>query len=166
MQNAKGMSITNEIVKFIAEIELDPKDKDAFTKALKESNDICAAFRREIAETEKELDKLTKAGKKDSEEFKKLNSQLELTKSKLQNSSKEANKYASILGINSMTYNQLKNHASKLRKELNSLHKESDPELWEKYNNELLATEKRMKEVKAGAEQSEGVFGRLKTVVN
>lgn len=94
------MSITNEIVKFIAEIELDPKDKEAFTKALKESNDICAAFRREIAETEKELDKLTKAGKKDSEEFKKLNSQLELTKSKLQNSSKEANKYASILGIN------------------------------------------------------------------
>lgn len=89
-----------------------------------------------------------------------------MTKSKLQNSSKEANKYASILGINSMTYNQLKNHASKLRKELNSLHKESDPELWEKYNNELLATEKRMKEVKAGAEQSEGVFGRLKTVVN
>lgn len=50
------MSITNEIVKFIAEIELDPKDKDAFTKALKESNDIYAAFRREIAETEKELD--------------------------------------------------------------------------------------------------------------
>ena len=73
------MSITNEIVKFIAEIELDPKDKDAFTKALKESNDICAAFRREIAETEKELDKLTKAGKKDSEEFKKLNSQIELS---------------------------------------------------------------------------------------
>lgn len=103
------MSVTNEIVKFIAGIELDPKDKEAFTKALKESNDICAAFRQEIAETEKEIEKLAKAGKKDSDEFKKLNSQLEITKSKLQSSSKEANKYASILGINSMSYNQLRN---------------------------------------------------------
>lgn len=159
------MSITNEIVKFIAGIELDPKDKEAFTKALKESNDICAAFRQEIAETEKEIEKLAKAGKKDSDEFKKLNSQLEITKSKLQSSSKEANKYASILGINSMSYNQLKNHASKLRKEINSLHKESDPENWEKYNNELIATEQRMKEVKAGAEQNEGAFSRLKKIV-
>ena len=159
------MSVTNEIVKFIAGIELDPKDKEAFTKALKESNDICAAFRQEIAETEKEIEKLAKAGKKDSDEFKKLNSQLEITKSKLQSSSKEANKYASILGINSMSYNQLKNHASKLRKEINSLHKESDPENWEKYNNELIATEQRMKEVKAGAEQNESVFGRLKNIV-
>ena len=58
------MSVTNEIVKFIAGIELDPKDKEAFTKALKESNDICAAFRQEIAETEKEIEKLAKAGKK------------------------------------------------------------------------------------------------------
>ena len=159
------MSITNEIVKFIAGIELDPKDKEAFTKALKESNDICAAFRQEIAETEKEIEKLAKAGKKDSEEFKKLSSQLELTKSKLQGSSKEANKYASILGINAMSYNQLKNHANKLKKEINSLHKESDPELWEKYNDELIVTEKRMKEVRAGAEQSEGVFSKLKTIV-
>lgn len=159
------MSITNEIVKFIAGIELDPKDKEAFTKALKESNDICAAFRHEIAETEKEIEKLAKAGKKDSDEFKKLSSQLEITKSKLQSSSKEANKYASILGINSMSYNQLKNHASKLRKEINSLHKESDPEIWEKYNNELIATEARMKEVKAGSEQTEGVFNRLKNIV-
>lgn len=165
MQNTKSMSITNEIVKFIAGIELDPKDKEAFTKALKESNDICAAFRQEIAETEKEIEKLAKAGKKDSDEFKKLNSQLEITKSKLQSSSKEANKYASILGINSMSYNQLKNHASKLRKEINSLHKESDPENWEKYNNELIATEQRMKEVKAGAEQNEGAFSRLKKIV-
>ena len=159
------MSVTNEIVKFIAGIELDPKDKEAFTKALKESNDICAAFRQEIADTEKEIEKLAKAGKKDSDEFKKLNSQLEITKSKLQSSSKEANKYASILGINSMSYNQLKNHASKLRKEINSLHKESDPENWEKYNNELIATEQRMKEVKAGAEQNESTFSRLKEII-
>ena len=159
------MSVTNEIVKFVASIELDPQDKDAFTKALKESNDVCATFRHEIAETEKEIEKLAKAGKGDSEEFKKLSSQLEITKSKLQSSSKEANKYASILGINAMSYNQLKNHAAKLRKEINSLHKESDPENWEKYNNELIATEQRMKEVKAGAGQGEGALSRLKKIV-
>ena len=113
------MSVTNEIVKFIAGIELDPQDKEAFTRALKESNEICATLRHEIAETEKEIEKLSKAGKNDSEAFKQLNRQLEITKSKLQGSSKEANKYASILGINSMSYNQLKNHAAKLRKELN-----------------------------------------------
>ena len=159
------MSVTNEIVKFIAGIELDPQDKEAFTRALKESNEICATLRHEIAETEKEIEKLSKAGKNDSEAFKQLNRQLEITKSKLQGSSKEANKYASILGINSMSYNQLKNHAAKLRKELNSLHKESDPEIWEKYNDELVATERRMKEVKAGADQGGNAFSRLKEII-
>ena len=58
------MSIQNEVVKFIAEIDLDAQDKAAFTKALKESNEECAAFRHEISETEKEIEKLAKAGKK------------------------------------------------------------------------------------------------------
>lgn len=159
------MSVSNEVVKFIAEIELDAQDKAAFTKALKDANDECATFRKEIARTETEMAKLAAAGKKDSDEFKKLGEQLNQTKDKLKASSKEANKYASALGVNQMTYNQLKAHASRLRKELNSLHKESDPRVWEKYNRELVATEKRMKEVQGGMKQSKGVLENIPSVV-
>lgn len=159
------MSVSNEVVKFIAEIELDAQDKAAFTKALKDANDECATFRKEIARTETEMAKLAAAGKKDSNEFKKLGEQLNQTKDKLKASSKEANKYASALGVNQMTYNQLKAHASRLRKELNSLHKESDPRVWEKYNRELVATEKRMKEVQGGMKQSKGVLENIPSVV-
>ena len=159
------MSVSNEVVKFIAEIELDAQDKAAFTKALKDANDECATLRKEIARTETEIAKLAAAGKKDSDEFKKLGEQLNQTKDKLKASSKEANKYASALGVNQMTYNQLKAHASRLRKELNSLHKESDPRVWEKYNRELVATEKRMKEVQGGMKQSKGVLENIPSVV-
>lgn len=158
------MSVTNEVVKFVAEIELDAQDKAAFTKALKESNEECAAFRKEIAKTEQDMAKLASAGKKDSDEFKKLGEHLNSTKEKLKSSSKEANKYASMLGLNSMTYNQLKAHASKLRKELNSLHKDSDPEVWEKYNKELTETEKRMKEVQGGIKQEKTAIESLSAI--
>ncbi len=159
------MSVSNEVVKFIAEIELDAQDKSAFTKALKDANDECATFRKEIARTETEMAKLAAAGKKDSDEFKKLGEQLNQTKDKLKASSKEANKYTSAIGVNQMTYNQLKAHASRLRKELNSLHKESDPRVWKKYNRELVTTEKRMKEVQGGMKQSKGVLENIPSVV-
>ena len=159
-----NMSVTNEVVKFVAEIELDAQDKATFTKALKESNEECAAFRKEIANTEKEMAKLASAGKKDSDEFKKLGEHLNSTKEKLKSSSKEANKYASMLGLNSMTYNQLKAHASRLRKELNSLHKDTDPEVWEKYNKELTETEKRMKEVQGGMKQEKTAIESLSAI--
>ena len=159
-----NMSVTNEVVKFIAEIELDAQDKATFTKALKESNEECAAFRKEIANTEKEMAKLASAGKKDSDEFKKLGEHLNSTKEKLKSSSKEANKYASMLGLNSMTYNQLKAYASRLRKELNSLHKDTDPEVWEKYNKELTETEKRMKEVQGGMKQEKTALESLSAI--
>lgn len=60
------MSISNEVVKFIAEIELDAQDKAAFTKALKDANDECATFRKEIALTETEMAKLAAAGARQS----------------------------------------------------------------------------------------------------
>ena len=53
------MSVSNEVVKFIAEIELDAQDKAAFTKALKDANDECATLRKEIARTEEEWEKFS-----------------------------------------------------------------------------------------------------------
>lgn len=158
------MAIENEVVKFIAEIDLDDQDKEAFTKALKECNAEAATLRKTIAETETAMAKLGAAGKKDSEEFKKLGEKLNDTKAKLKQNSAAANKYASALGINQMTMNQLKGYASRLRKELNSLHKESDPDVWEKYNQELIATEKRMKEIRGGVDEGKTAIESLQSI--
>ena len=157
------MAIEHEVVKFVAEIDLDPQDKEAFTRALKDSNEQCAALRKTIAETELAMSKLGSAGKKDSEEFKKLGVKLNETKDKLKETSKASNKYASALGINQMTMNQLKGYAKRLKTELNSLHKESDPKVWKKYNNELIATQKRMKELEGGMKDTGGILGLLKS---
>lgn len=59
------MSVSNEVVKFITEIELDAQDKAAFTKALKDANDECATFRKEIARTETEMAKLAAGARQD-----------------------------------------------------------------------------------------------------
>lgn len=158
------MAIENEVVKFIAEIDLDPQDREAFTKALKDCNTEAATLRKTIAETETAMAKLGAAGKKDSVEFKNLGKKLNETKDKLKETNKAANKYASALGINQMTMNQLKGYASRLRKELNSLHKESDPEVWEKYNKELIATEKRMKEIQGGMKQEKTAMESLQSI--
>ena len=155
------MAIENEVVKFVAEINLDTQDKEAFTKALKDCNSHAATLRKTIAETEAAMAKLGAEGKKDSEEFKALGKVLNDTKAELKENTQEANKYASALGINQMTMNQLKGYAARLRKELNSLHKESDPEVWEKYNKELIATEKRMKEVQGGMKGSQGTMEQI-----
>lgn len=164
-ENISIMAIQNEIIKVVAQVELDDQGRAEAAAGLKKLNDQCADLRKEIEKTETEMTKLAAAGKKDSQEFQDLGKHLKQTKEQLQASTKLANQHARALGLNQMTYNQLKANASKLRKELNSLHKESNPEAWENYNEELIATEKRMKEVQGGLKESENGLARLQSIL-
>ena len=159
------MSIQNEIIKVVAQVELDDQGRAEVAEGLKKLNDECADLRKEIEKTEVEMTKLAAAGKKDSQEFKDLGKHLNQTKDQLKANTKLANQHARALGLNHMTYNQLKAHASTLRKELNSLHKETESQKWEQYNEELVATEKRMKEVKGGMEDCGDGLARLQSIL-
>lgn len=145
------MAIEHEIVKFVAEMELDAKTTAQFTQGLKDSNDKCAELRKTIVDTQKKLMEMKSAGKENSDAYKELEKDLGKYNTQLQSASAHANKFASALGVNQMSMNQLKAYTKKLRNEMNSLHKETNPELWNKYNKKLKEAEKRMGELKGGS---------------
>ena len=143
-------TIENEVVRFVAKIDLDPEDEAAFRQGLKDSEAECANLRDTIASTAEKMSQLRARGEESSEEFKALESNLKDAKSELKAMTKQSEKYSSALGINQMSMKQLSIHAKQLRSALYSMSKEANPKLWEKYNKELVATEKRMKDVAFG----------------
>ena len=155
------MAIENEIVRFIAEMELDPQDQAKFTEGLKDSEKRCEALRDSIEATNKKLTELRLKGKENTNEFKNLEAQLKADTQALKETSKEAQRYSAALGINQMSIKQLQQHAKSLRSIISGLHKEADPQLWDKYQAELGATNARLKELKKGTEQTEGGFRAL-----
>lgn len=155
------MAIENEIVRFIAEMELDPQDQAKFTEGLKDSEKRCEALRDSIEATNKKLTELRLKGKENTNEFKNLEAQLKADTQALKETSKEAQRYSAALGINQMSIKQLQQHAKSLRSIISGLHKEADPQLWDKYQAELGATNARLKELKKGTEQTEGGFKAL-----
>ena len=155
------MAIENEIVRFIAEMELDPQDQAKFTEGLKDSEKRCEALRDSIEATNKKLTELRLKGKENTNEFKNLEAQLKADTRALKETSKEAQRYSAALGINQMSIKQLQQHAKSLRSIISGLHKEADPQLWDRYQAELGATNARLKELKKGTEQTEGGFKAL-----
>lgn len=157
------MAIEHEIVKFVAEMELDAKTTAQFTQGLKDANDECDALRKTIVDTQKKLMAMKAAGNENSDAYKELEKDLGKYNTQLKNASAHANKFASALGVNQMSMNQLKAYTKKLRNEMNSLHKDTDPELWNKYNTRLKEAETRMKELKGGVKETGGVMDLLQS---
>jgi len=117
------MAIENELVKFIAEIELDPETSAKFTQSLRDANQSCSDLRKEITKTSNQLAALKAKGEENSDEYQKLVGILKEKRSALKENIKEVNKYTGVLGINKMSLNQLRQHAKQLRTALNSMSK-------------------------------------------
>ncbi len=158
------MAMQNEVVKFVAEMELDENTVKKFTSGLKMANDHCDELRKTIAANQKELMKLSAAGKENTDEFKNLKKELAENSSNLKNSTEQANKYASALGVNQMTANQLKGYIKRLRTEMNSLHKDTEPEVWDKYNEKLKQAETRMRDLEGGLKPTKSAFEQLQSI--
>lgn len=152
------MAIENEIVRFIAEMELDPQDQAKFVEGLRKAEDQCESLRKAISDTGNEMAKMKAEGKENTAEYEKLSKQLKNYNSALKSTTKETDSYTAALSTNQMSIKQLNQHARTLRTALNSMHKEANPQLWNKYNNELIATNKRLAELKVGTEQTKGGF--------
>ena len=70
------MAIENEIVRFIAEMELDPQDQAKFVEGLKKAEDQCESLRKAISDTGNEMAKMKAEGKDNTAEYEKLSKQL------------------------------------------------------------------------------------------
>ena len=152
------MAVENEIVRFIAEMELDPQDVAKFTEGLRSAEEQCESLRKAISDTTNQMVKLKAEGKDNTDEYAKLSKTQENYIKALKTSTKEANSYSAALNLNQMSIKQLRQHSTLLRTALNSMHKDANPQLWNKYNNELIATNKRLGELKIGVEQTKGGF--------
>lgn len=147
-------SLKNEIVKFIADIELDPQQAASYQKNLADCEQSASALRKSIAETTEKMDQMRAAGQESTSAYQALKKSLDADTKALKEASKSADKYAEALGINSMSLSQLQKHAKQVRTALANTHKEANPKVWQKYNDELKKTEARIREVKAGGEKT------------
>lgn len=152
------MAVENEMVRFIAEMDLDPQDVAKFTEGLRSAEEQCESLRKAISDTTNQMAKLKAEGKENTEEYENLSKTQKNYINALKTSTKEANSYSAALNLNQMSIKQLRQHANQLRTALNSMHKDANPQLWKKYNNELIATNKRLGEMKIGVEQTKGGF--------
>ena len=147
-------SLKNEVVKFIADIQLDPQQAASYQKNLADCERSASALRKSIAETTEKMDQMRAAGQESTSAYQALKKSLDADTKALKEASKNADKYAEALGINSMSLAQLQKHAKLVRTALANTHKEANPKVWQKYNDELKKTEARIREVKAGGEKT------------
>lgn len=154
--------LENEIVKFIAEVELDPQTAAQYQQNLADTEKHNEALRKSISETVRKMEEMRAQGKQNTEEFKRLQASLDADVKALKESTKQSDKYAAALGVQAMSMTQLQQRAKLLRKEMNAVHKETNPQLWEKYHKELQVVEKRMAELKGGTDNFGKAFSGLK----
>lgn len=154
--------LENEIVKFIAEVELDPQTAAQYQQNLADTEKHNEALRKSISETVRKMEEMRAQGKQNTEEFKRLQASLDADVKALKESTKQSDKYAAALGVQAMSMTQLQQRAKLLRKEMNAVHKETNPQLWEKYHKELQVVEKRMAELKGGTDSFGKAFSGLK----
>ena len=144
------MAIENEIVRFIAEMDLDPQDVAKFTEGLRSAEEQCESLRKAISDTTNQMAKLKAEGKENTEEYENLSKTQKNYVSALKTVTKEADSYSASLNRNQMSINQLNKKSQRLRTALRAMHKDANPQLWNKYNKELIATEDRLKELQLG----------------
>ena len=127
-------------------------------EGLRQAESQCESLRKAISDTGNEMAKMKAEGKENSAEYERLSKQLKNYNSALKTTTKETDSYTAALSTNQMSIKQLNQQAKTLRSALNSMHKEANPQLWNKYNGELIAVNKRLAELKVGTEQTKGGF--------
>ncbi|MBQ8265203.1 MAG: phage tail tape measure protein [Bacteroides sp.] len=108
--------------------------------------------KNEISKLKEEMKKLADAGKKDTDEYKQMNKTLDELNVKAREYRKEA-------GRTGYTYNELRQQASKLRRELHNT--VPGTEKWKQLQADLKIADGRLKEVRASAQGTSFSLGKL-----
>ncbi|MBF0649183.1 hypothetical protein IR083_10155 [Dysgonomonas sp. GY75] len=131
---------------------------------------------RQMSEAEKEMKKLAAAGKEDSDAFREAKATYESAanesadytkrirdnKKAIEENDAKAKEMVKTLKLEDMTMNQLKYRAYDLQKQLDNTSKSTHPEAYKALEKELTQVNKRMGELKNGADETSSVFsGKL-----
>ena len=158
------MSIQNDIIKLAVEIT-SASNQSKVSEELAEITKATADLKRENKQLADAMNSLDMQGKKNSEQYKNLNAQLQANKKQIAENENQAKKYSASLDKTYMSADQLKKHINELTKSLNSINKAAHPEEWRRLNNELKESEKLFEKTRAGAKETSTALQTFRGII-
>ncbi len=144
---------------------------DDAQKAIHELDKESKKLKEESKELRKKMAELTATGKRESEEFKNLETQLAKNNKALGENNAKTQQLLSVIDKQNKSYSQLTKEAKNLQRQLDNTVKALQPEEYDRLKKELDETRIAMKRLKEGSEENVGVFeklfgrnGKLKTI--
>lgn len=110
-----------------------------------------AELRREEKARRSAMIELEATGKKNSEQYQKLNEECRSYTKQIKDNEEKMKKLRSTLDVNAMTMNQLRKYAKELSSELNNTSKAASPRQYEELESRLKGVKVRMEELKISA---------------
>lgn len=109
-----------------------------------------AEYSEEIKDLKYQKTLLVAEGKKESAEYKNINARIKELTGNVTVEKAALDKLYGSLNMTQMSYNQLKKRADELKRALNNLSQNVEPERWNRLNNELQQVQRQMEKVRVG----------------
>lgn len=155
-------TVQDDIRRFQLEINTSNKNGETLAQLTKLEKET-AKLRNENTELQKVMAHLAATGRKDTEEYKRMEAQLKLNRKAVSQNSDEMKGLQKNLDLNYMSMTQLKKRAGELRSTLNSMSKAANPEEYARLETELSQVGSQMDKLKGKTNQTKGVFANLKS---
>lgn len=131
--------LSEDEIKWI--LTLDASKAEQEMHKLNQQSAQCADRNKQLKQI---LTQLEAAGKKDSDQYRKLTEEMKLNKEAISKNRVEMTKLTQQMGLDNLSMSQLKSHAKDLQKQLDYTSKSLHPDEWNKLNVELAQTRAKM----------------------
>jgi len=145
------MSLQDELINIEVEIK---SNTNNLAEDFKKTSETASELRGKITQLEKAMSYLKLAGKDNSEQFSKLQTQLNETKKSLKATEGKLTDFSKVNDISALSASQLRKRLSDIRKEMDSTSKSLNPAKWNDLNKTFQQTKNRLSEVSAGTKQT------------
>lgn len=154
-------SVQDDIRRFQLEINTSNKNGETLAQLTKLEKET-AKLRNENTELQKVMAHLAATGKKNSDEYKRMEEQLKLNRKTIKQNSDEMKGLQKNLDLNYMSMGQLRKRATELRSILNSMSKAANPEEYNRLEKELGQVGGQMDKLKGKTNQTKLSVSSLK----
>lgn len=117
-------------------------------------------YSEEIKDLKYQKTLLIAEGKKESAEYKNINARIKELTGNVAVEKAALDKLYGSLNMTQMSYNQLKKRADELKRALNNLSQNVEPERWNRLNNELQQVQRQMEKVRVGMRSASAEVGK------
>lgn len=156
-------NLQDDIRRFVLEINESKNNGQTLanlTKLEKETSKL----RQENEDLQKVMAHLASQGKKNSDEYKRMDAQLKANKKSIADNSVQMKGLQKNLDLNYMSMGQLRKRAGELRSTLNATSKAANPQEYNRLESELKQVGTQMDKLKGKSGQTQNVVGKLKGV--